>query len=300
VAESGLAHRQHRSLVSLTLARGALGAHRRSAHRRSAHRPSTLSWSTLSWSAVCLIAVAAAGLPTSAVLGQQPTDDETPLTTGEESTTGAGEQGGDPDDQRARELYLRGDRLYAEGRYEDAVAAFRESYELSRQPALQFNLANAYERLGRYEEAMAALRAYAPHAPEYDRDTIARRIRALEVRVEQPSTSAEPDPGEPSVTPRSSVDLSPAPAGRRRISVPGLVLVGVGVAALVAAGIFGALSLSAHGDLESACPTGVCSDAVRNDVDRERTFALVADIGFIVGGLAALVGTGFLIWDTGE
>ncbi len=61
-------------------------------------------------------------------------------------------------DARARELYLQGDREYQAGRYEQAVAAFQEAYRLSGRPLLLFNLANAYERLGRYAEALEALR----------------------------------------------------------------------------------------------------------------------------------------------
>jgi len=90
-----------------------------------------------------------------------------------------------PRNARARELYLRGDRLYTEGRYEAAVEAFQESYHLSGRPLLLFNLANAYERLARYEEALAALRDYAPHAPVEEEDQIRARLRSLTRRAEE-------------------------------------------------------------------------------------------------------------------
>src|SRR5262245_14114470 len=53
-------------------------------------------------------------------------------------------------DKEARKLFFRGDRMYEEGKYEEAVAAFEKSYALSHRPELLFNLANAYERLGQY------------------------------------------------------------------------------------------------------------------------------------------------------
>ena len=50
---------------------------------------------------------------------------------------------------RAKELYENGAALYEEGRYEEAILAWEEAYRLSSRPVLLFNIANAYERLGR-------------------------------------------------------------------------------------------------------------------------------------------------------
>src|SRR5260221_8216145 len=58
------------------------------------------------------------------------------------------------DDRRAHDLFVKGDAAYAEARYEDALASFREAYELSGRPQLLFNIANALERLGKLPEAV--------------------------------------------------------------------------------------------------------------------------------------------------
>ena len=87
-------------------------------------------------------------------------------------------------DQSARELYLRGDRLYAEGDYEGAVEAFEQAYQLSQRTGLLYNLANTYERLGRHEEALRALRAFVPEAGELA-DAAQKRINNLERRLEE-------------------------------------------------------------------------------------------------------------------
>src|SRR5687768_9802487 len=108
------------------------------------------------------------------------------------------------DDARARELYDNGALLYDEGRYDDAVAAWAESYRLSGRPLLLFNMANAMERLGRYEDAMTLLSRYRAFAPAEDRETLDRRIRNIEARLDELAAAqpiSAPLPAEPLVTP---------------------------------------------------------------------------------------------------
>jgi hypothetical protein len=76
----------------------------------------------------------------------------------------------------------------------------------------------------------------------------------------------------------------------------GLVVAGVGAAALVTGAIFGALTISAHGSYEQSCgasigaPAGFCNaDGVsgRNDAATKGTIATVA---FVAGGVAVAAG----------
>lgn len=62
--------------------------------------------------------------------------------------------------QDARELFLEGRSAYDAGDYDAAVAAWTQAYELDARPLLQFNLAQAYERLGRLSEAVTAYRLF--------------------------------------------------------------------------------------------------------------------------------------------
>src|SRR5687768_3142733 len=84
----------------------------------------------------------------------------------------------DPErDERARNHYAAGNSYYQNGAYEDAVREFRLAYELSQRPALLFNLANAYERLGRVEEAADHLSRFLAAVPETpDRTTLEERL----------------------------------------------------------------------------------------------------------------------------
>ena len=100
----------------------------------------------------------------------------------------------DANQERAKELYQNGSLLYDEGRYEDAIIAFQEAYRLSEQPKLLYNIAQAQERLGRYQEALDTLSRYRAYAPAEEREALDRRIRNLERRLEEQGTSTPPAP----------------------------------------------------------------------------------------------------------
>jgi hypothetical protein len=57
------------------------------------------------------------------------------------------------DSARARQLYLEGSSAVEMGRWADAERAFRQSYEVSQNPAALFNLGVSLRALGRHREA---------------------------------------------------------------------------------------------------------------------------------------------------
>src|SRR5438105_2670 len=94
-------------------------------------------------------------------------------------------------DQRARELFVKGDAAYAEARYEDALAAFQDAYELSGRPQLLFNIANALERLGRLPEAVDALEKYLASGKVKDQAVVQARLTNLKKRVDEQKKEEE-------------------------------------------------------------------------------------------------------------
>lgn len=88
-------------------------------------------------------------------------------------------------EERARLLFQAGDEHYANGRYEDALAAFEESYALSGHPLLLFNMANAQERMGLYDGAISSLERYLPDAEEGETSRIETRLESLRARAER-------------------------------------------------------------------------------------------------------------------
>jgi len=85
----------------------------------------------------------------------------------------------------AREAFRRGEAAYSAGNYDQAIREWSSAYKIDPRPRIQFNLSQAYERLGDLENAMAALRNFLdsgdPDDPMYS-DANAR-LAALQQRM---------------------------------------------------------------------------------------------------------------------
>jgi tetratricopeptide (TPR) repeat protein len=148
--------------------------------------------------------------------------------------------------KRAEELYRNGERLYTEGSYESAILAFQESYELSKEPQLLYNIGNAYERLGDFANSRRYLDQYRAFAPEKEREALSRRIQTLDQRqrekeqkereaaaanqqnpprIRRPRRSPAPSPSRRTTSPRprrtASTGPRPSPSPRASSSVSG-------------------------------------------------------------------------------
>ncbi len=192
-------------------------------------------------------------------------------------------------DARARELYENGAILYEEGRYEDAIVAWEEAYRLSDRHALLYNIANAYERLGQYEEAIVALGRYRAYAPATEREVLDRRLRNIERRMleEQGSSTSTVTPVDPTPRPVEGSTIQALPVG----------LLSVGALALGTGTAMAIRSQSAGVELEVACVEGMCPDSAQSLLDRNRRSAIIADVGFAVGTAAAATGVVVLVID---
>lgn len=98
-----------------------------------------------------------------------------------------------PDD-RAREAYEMGRRAYNLAQYDEAAGKFEESYRLSGDAVLLFNLAQCYRHAGRLQEALSSYRSYLRESPDAENRAL------VEARVSQ----LEGDLSENSQPPRSS------------------------------------------------------------------------------------------------
>lgn len=86
----------------------------------------------------------------------------------------------------AREAFRRGEAAYSAGNYEVAIREWNSAFQTDPRPRIQFNLSQAYERLGRLENAITALETFLdsgdPDDPTYS-DANARLV-ALRQRLE--------------------------------------------------------------------------------------------------------------------
>jgi tetratricopeptide (TPR) repeat protein len=202
-------------------------------------------------------------------------------------------------DERARELYLRGDRLYAEGNYDEAVLAFEQAYELSWRPVLLYNMANALERLGRYEEALRRLEQYVPHAPEHQRSAVLKRMASLEARAEEQRRSEREGVRERAAPALEGNEptVSPPAVDRPERDVPwlGYAIGGAGVASMGLGLVFGLSAAGARSDAEDLCidngSSTLCPSSARLFIDRAENRAVLADVALGLGIAAVGVGT---------
>ena len=87
----------------------------------------------------------------------------------------------DADDTRAKQQYKEGVALYEKGDYRAAIDKYRAADDVLHLPALPFNIAQAYRKLGDCKLALAFYRAYLELDPESkQRDAILRRVQELE------------------------------------------------------------------------------------------------------------------------
>lgn len=175
-----------------------------------------------------------------------------------------------PQDARARDLFREGDELYAQGRYEEALANFEEAYELSQRPLLLYNIANAQERAGAWDDAIATLERYLPHAYEAEQERIESRIASLRRRAARLREMRE----------REAQGLRPEP---RELGGPLLVSAS---AALIGGGIaLALLANAARNDLEDECEKvdgrQICMSGASDSADRDLRMSVGADVLFI-------------------
>lgn len=132
----------------------------------------------------------------------------------------------------ARRRFRRALELADEGSYASALAEFQRVYDLTRNPAVLFNLSATWEAMGSFAESLDALERFAATAPsslldarraELDAARVRLRARTgtLSVRLDHPGLVAAIDGIErPSAALRAGLRLSTGPH-RVRLSAPG-------------------------------------------------------------------------------
>ena len=198
----------------------------------------------------------------------------------------------DPRVSQARALFDEGTAHYGEGRYVLAAQSFQRAYELMAEagrptaPLILYNVgASLVEIAGREQEARDAYSRFLEQVDgveqnEQVREQIARaqdQIRELDARV-------GPTQG----------------GGGTGISPVGPIVLGVGVASMVAGAITGGLALDAEATAEAGCVDGHCPPENEGPAQDAETLAIVTD-ALLFGGLAvAAAGTVLLFVLTEE
>jgi tetratricopeptide (TPR) repeat protein len=195
------------------------------------------------------------------------------------------------DEEAAKAHFLAGQAYYEQANYTDAVKEFNEAHRLSKRPDLWYNVSVCYERLRRWDDAIAALQQYLQERPNAaDRGVIESRIAHFTERRDADQAQAATPP--PIAAPPPVVG-----PGTRPRYVPGLIVGGVGLSLLVAATGTGVSAQLAYNDLNTKCPHMVCdgtNQQLRDDANLGRPLAISTDVLLGVGG--ALLVTGVVLF----
>lgn len=203
-----------------------------------------------------------------------------------DSSAGAQNEPKTKEQLEAQLHFQRAKDLYQTGSYREAIAELEAARILDpKGKDLFFNLGIVHEKLGKFDEAIAFFRQYmemegVTAAERGKAENIIKRIEGAKREVPvtpTPSGTAEPSPPPPQDTRRGRIDVLTVNAGA--IAIIGL---GVGTA-------FGILALSNQPSKDFVTGKDGTYAELKTKTDDAHTQAIVADIGFGVGIVAAAV-----------
>ncbi len=205
----------------------------------------------------------------------------------------------------AEDAFNAGQAAYDDGNFSLAVEHWQESYRLSHEPALLYNIGQAYRQAGDCVHALASYRQFLADDPTSDRRPLAEElVRELEPKCGRPRSienapSASPLP---SLIARPNEDDAERPTGmftsRRKVAI--------GVATLSAASLVTAIVLGTTANNKKNAAFALCPDPQTPCADAGRAYdltvsghrrAIGANVMFGCAGAASIVAG--VLWLTG-
>jgi tetratricopeptide (TPR) repeat protein len=212
--------------------------------------------------------------------------------------------------QEILQHYERATRAYDIQKYSEAVEEYQKAYEIGGDPAMLYNVAQAFRLNDQVSEALHAYRRYLQRSPNArNRADVERKIgeleRTLETRRKAAEAAAATAPPAP-ISATTPADQGPTPVlpAARLITVPdgstshklrntGIVLASVGVAALGGAIVTGRMAAKKGDTLTAASMNG---DRFDPSVESSgKTLNTVTIISAIAGGALAATGAVLMI-----
>ncbi len=196
----------------------------------------------------------------------------------------------------AKKLFDDGAAAYTQGNYEAAIEAWSKAYEISKKPLIFESIANAYERLGEAKKAREYLAKWRDVAPKDEQELLDARIKNLDARVirDEELETARKVEAEKAGRAEEERNRQRAPGAGGGTSVPGVVLLGVGGAAVAVGVTLDIIAGIRRPAADTACKTEgagqICKSSSRDAISSSNTLALAGDILWIVGAAAAAGG----------
>ncbi len=205
---------------------------------------------------------------------------------------------------KAAAAYRDGVAAFDAGDFAKALAAFTESYNLSGETGLLFNLGVCAEQTGDREKAAAFYSLYLEEVPDApDAAEVKARLDALAQPPAEataapappaapppPATAvqatAEVEPAAPAPAEEGDEDTLDAEAAEGRGNVGPALLTGLGGLVVGTGVVTAILAYKSYGELKSSCSP----DCSAGKVDPVRSTAIAADVQLAVGGAAVAAG----------
>lgn len=212
---------------------------------------------------------------------------------------------GDEPAVRIARIHLRaGMADYDEGRYAEAAAEMEQAYAVKPLPALQYNMAQCYDRLGRWNDAVRAYESYLAGTPSSDEtEVVKKRVGNLRERAEAAAAGraqTERDPEKVVFKTLVVYREVPAPPGRAARAA-GYGLGVLGLAGLATGIAFAVLTSHASRDVQgggSVTSPQPFDGALRSKQDAARLYPIGTGVGFGIAALA--IGGAVGLWIYGR
>jgi tetratricopeptide (TPR) repeat protein len=213
---------------------------------------------------------------------------------------------------KALALFEKSDKAYKDGKFEQAVKLLEEAYKLYPEPLLLYNLGRAQEGLGDIPGAVDSYERYLADGKQIqDRGAIERRLETLKAQLASRDEEQKRLAEEEARRKQAEEERKQAEAERLRLEEAARanarspvetwgpwITMGTGGVLLATGFYFGARSSSTHDD---AVASPIQRDARELQDSAERS-ATIANVMFVVGGVAIAGGIGWKIyqWRTGS
>lgn len=205
------------------------------------------------------------------------------------------------DENEANELaghfFSRGEQLFKEGRFQDALQQFLCSLEIKEHDNTLFNIAHVASRVEDITAVHRLLTDYLADAPEGDTtDELKKMLEEVE------AMSGLGTPVEEKKVPEVKIEEPPPPAEpvvvnedkgkkKRVLRTMGWISLGTGGASLITAAVLQGLAVSAKSDALDA----TTYDQFKSEKDKKESLQIGATVGFIAGGVLGGAGLAMLL-----
>ncbi|MBN2341011.1 MAG: hypothetical protein JXX29_06060 [Deltaproteobacteria bacterium] len=213
--------------------------------------------------------------------------------------------------EKAQEIYRKAVEAFSQKTYEDALAQFKEAYNLSQKPAILYNLAVCHEKLKQTDHAIAYYELYLEEVPEAeDAAFVKQKVAWLKDPENNPPPAVEKESTEEANAPDEETIPAPVaetrtepdqpltvvapvdPNVRQKRIIQGL-LIGVGSLVFATGGLTAIAAYKKYDGYETVCAPD-CSD---DQVTKVRRLSIAADIQMGVGLAALTTGVVWMILD---